>query len=460
MKKLYLILAMLVLSELLKGQELQLKLKEAMEKMQADSSLKHASVSFLVVDAKNGNTIFSSGENLALAPASTQKIFTSIAGYEILGKDFTYITNLEYAGQISNGTLKGNLILTGTGDPTLGSWRWDNTKDENVLKTFADALRKKGITRIEGGLLIESPAFRGASIPGGWIWDDIGNYYGAGASGFNWRENQYDLILQSGSSVGSAVKVISSKPSYVIKRRFNNELKAAAKGSGDNAYIYFPVGTGAPFILQGTIPAGENSFSISGASPDPSLDFIQEWKIYLGTTMKQVTVKNISGSRNAVTKWESPPYDSMNYWFMKKSINLYGEAFLKTMALQKKGVASVSDGVTQLQEFWRAAGVEDGALQVYDGSGLSPQNRVTTRALVTALQFARDRSWFVSFYHSLPVINHLRMKSGSISGARSYAGYHTRSDGTSLIFAIIVNNYIGNSSKVVRKMWDVLDELK
>lgn len=460
MKKLYLMLGMFIITGLVKGQEIQMKLKGAMEKMQADSTLKHASVSLLVVDAMNGNTIFSIEENRALAPASTQKIFTSIAGYEILGKNFTYKTELLYEGQVATGTLKGNLIISGNGDPTLGSWRWDQTKDENVLKRFTAALRKKGIMRIEGGLQIETPFFNGGSIPGGWIWDDIGNYYGAGALGFNWRENQYDLILQSGATVGTAVKLLSTKPAYVVKRKFNNELKAAAKGSGDNAYIYFPLGTGTPYLLQGTIPVDEKSFSISGASPHPSNDFILEWKMQMGNTFKQVAVKNVSGSRKPVLVWESPPFDSMNYWFMKRSINLYGEAFLKTIALQKKRNATTSDGISVLQDFWKAAGIEEGALQVMDGSGLSPQNRVTTRALVAALQYARDQAWFTSFYHSIPVINSLRMKSGSIGGARSYAGYHTRSDGTSFIFAIIVNNYTGGSSRVVRKMWDVLDEMK
>ncbi len=460
MKKLYLILAMFILKGVAIGQDLQQQLKQAMEKMQADSSMKHASVSLLVIDAMNGNTVFSFGENLALAPASTQKIFTSIAGYEILGKQFRFKTSLACEGQLINGILKGNLVITANGDPTFGSWRWEQTRDSNIFKSFLEALQKKKIARVEGNLIIKTPSFRGATIPGGWIWEDIGNYYGAGAAGFNWRENQYDLILQSGAMEGSSVKLLSARPAYVLKRKFDNQLKAGAKGSGDNAYIYFPLGTESAFVLQGTIPAGESSFTISGSSPAPSLDFIQELKSRMGNTFKQATVKNVAGKLTPLTVWESPPYDSMNYWFMKKSINLYGESFLKIIALQKKGIASTSEGITVLQQFWKTAGVEEGALQVLDGSGLSPQNRVTTRALATALLFARDRPWFASFYHSLPVINNLRMKSGSIGGARSYAGYHTRTDGTSYIFAIIVNNYTGNASRVVRKMWDVLDELK
>lgn len=460
MKKLYLIPVMLMISGIVKGQALQVKLKQAMDQLLLDSTLRYASVSLLVVDAMSGNTIYATGENTGLAPASTQKIFTSIAAYELLGKQFAYKTALLYEGQVDNGTLKGNIIIKGSGDPTFGSWRWENTKDESVFKTFSAGLRNKGIMKVEGSLKIETPFFSQGAIPGGWIWDDIGNYYGAAATGFNWKENQYDLLLQSGDAVGSPVKLIATKPSYVIKRKFDNRLKAALKGSGDNAYIYFPTGYNSPFLLQGTIPAGEKSFSISGASPDPVADFLQEWQLHFGNSFKKVAVRYNSEKNVPVLVWDSPPFDSMNYWFMKKSINLYGEAFLKSLALQMQKEASTSNGVAVLQDFWASAGIPGGALQVMDGSGLSPQNRVTTRALVSALQYARDRSWFTSFYHSLPVINQLRMKSGSISGARSYAGYHTRSDGSSYIFAFIINNYTGSSSRVVRKMWDVLDVMK
>ena len=462
MKKVYLMLGSVVFALLLNAQGISMQLKLQLEKMEAEEAFKHASVSFLVVDGLTGKTVYASNEELALAPASTQKIFTSIAAYELMGKNFNYGTNLAYVGKIEDSLLRGDLVIVGSGDPTLGSWRWKNGRDELVLRLWTDAVRNKGISRIHGNIrfvnVLES---KGSPIPGGWIWDDIGNYYGTGSWGFNWRENQYDLVLQSGDSVGSAVRVLSSKPAYVLQRSFHNELVAAAKGTGDNAYIYFPISPGAPFLLRGTIPAGEKNFTISGSSPDPSADFVQEWKKLWGSAMKTVTHKGLDLQKSkSILAWVSPPLDSMNYWFLKKSINLYGEAFLKTMALVKKEEFSTEKGIEVLQEFWKKNGIDEGSMQVLDGSGLSPQNRVTTRALVTALLYARDRPWFASFHHSLPVINQLRMKSGSIGGARSYAGYHTSTSGSSYIFAFIVNNYSGSSTKVVRMMWEVLDVMK
>jgi D-alanyl-D-alanine carboxypeptidase/D-alanyl-D-alanine-endopeptidase (penicillin-binding protein 4) len=80
-------------------------------------------------------------------------------------------------------------------------------------------------------------------------------------------------------------------------------------------------------------------------------------------------------------------------------------------------------------------------LRIIDGSGLSPQNRVTVDALVKVLQYAKSRPWFNYYYDALPVYNQMKLKSGTIGGAKSFAGYHTAKDGTAYTVAIIINNY-------------------
>ncbi len=145
---------------------------------------------------------------------------------------------------------------------------------------------------------------------------------------------------------------------------------------------------------------------------------------------------------------------------MKKSINLYGEAFAKTIAAEKNGLGSTHEGIKLIKQFWKEQGIETSALHMLDGSGLSPQNRVTTDALVTVLQYAKGRPWFNYYYDALPLYNQMKLKSGTIGGAKSFAGYHTAKDGTGYTVAIIVNNYEGSAGEIVKKMFKVLDELK
>ncbi|MBC7902826.1 MAG: D-alanyl-D-alanine carboxypeptidase, partial [Gemmatimonadaceae bacterium] len=302
------------------------------------------------------------------------------------------------------------------------------------------------------------------SIPEGYIWQDIGNYYGAGTSLVNWNENQYDIRFES-TAFGKSAKISGTDPPQTHVT-FTNDIKAAAPGSGDNAFIFC-----APFTtmayLKGTIPAG-SSFKISGAMPHASLSLAQELyrKIRAAGMMADsnlTTTSQVSGpfeKGSIVAEHKSPAFDSLNFYFLRRSVNLYGEAFVKTIAKEKTGQYSLDTGLNIIRYFWSQRGIDKSAINIADGSGLSPQNRVTADALVKVLQFARTRSWYNSFYTALPVYNGMKLKSGSIGGSRAFAGYHTSVSGTTYSIAMLINNYDGSSATAVNKMFKLLDLLK
>jgi len=112
-----------------------------------------------------------------------------------------------------------------------------------------------------------------------------------------------------------------------------------------------------------------------------------------------------------------------------------------------------------LQDFWKQRNIDPNSLNVFDGSGLSPADRVTTRTMATILLSATKESWYHDFYESLPIYNDMHMKSGSINNVLNYAGYQTH-DGKQLCFSIMVNNYNGSGKDIKAKIFKVLDELK
>jgi D-alanyl-D-alanine carboxypeptidase/D-alanyl-D-alanine-endopeptidase (penicillin-binding protein 4) len=116
--------------------------------------------------------------------------------------------------------------------------------------------------------------------------------------------------------------------------------------------------------------------------------------------------------------------------------------------------------VNVVKRFWKDHNIEETAINIKDGSGLSPANRVTPKALVSVMQFAATRPWYKSFYYALPEINGIKMKSGSIGGVASYTGYIKSKSGAAYTFAIIINNYNGDGTAIRKKMWAVLDLLK
>ena len=117
-------------------------------------------------------------------------------------------------------------------------------------------------------------------------------------------------------------------------------------------------------------------------------------------------------------------------------------------------------GIKIVSNFWKERGIEKGALRMYDGCGLSPQNKLTTHSLVTALQYARGKDWFHIFYNALPELNGMKIKSGTIGGVKGFAGYHTSKAGTDYTIAFLVNNFEGSSTAITKKLYEVLDVLK
>lgn len=448
----------LLFAKLSFGQTISMQLQKAFQQFETDPQLKHALVSLYVIDAQSGKPVFDKNSQTGLAPASTQKIITSATAFEVLGKEFRYKTNFGIIKKANQNIL----CIQPSGDPTFGSWRWEQTKEQQVLTRVINAARNTKTGKLDA-ILVDTTGWNEESIPDGWIWQDIGNYYGAGAAALNWRENQYDLFLRSGNTTGSAVSIVKTEPRLYTDTLISMAT-AGAKGSGDNAYIYLPAGH-SQTIVRGTIPSGETRFSISGSLTNPAAQFAAT----LADSLKRTLTASYKIFYNSAAfsgipvffhTELSPSLDSIIYWFNKKSINLYGEALVKTMAYLKKGKASTEEGVDIIRSFWKEHGLEEDELNIVDGSGLSPLNRVTTHAQVTILRYAKTQTWYSCFYNALPEYNGMKMKSGTISGAKGFCGYQQSKDGNEYIFSFLVNNYSGPASALVNKMYRVLDVLK
>ncbi|HJP62165.1 MAG TPA: D-alanyl-D-alanine carboxypeptidase/D-alanyl-D-alanine-endopeptidase, partial [Mucilaginibacter sp.] len=464
-----LIINFLFLAGAIQAQTLHAKLQAAFNRLQADSQCKYASVSLTVLDAKTGETVFTANPNMGLATASTLKTITSITAFNILGKDFQYQTQFGYTGSIdSTGTLNGDIIIKGSGDPTLGSWRYEGHHENDILNQMVAAMQKAGIKKVNGRVIGDDSIFGSQSVPNGWIWMDMGNYYGAGTSGLTWRENQFDIKFKTGP-VGTPVTITRTVPAMPYLN-FKSELLNGAAGTGDEAYAYLPIGDKLMY-LRGTYAVDQEKKAISVAVYDPAFDAAYR----LADTLNRIGITVISGAESTntltakaqqtpqiaqnLTTILSPPLGKIVYWLNQKSINLYAEQLLKTIAWKSGKPVSTDNGVEAEQDFWKARGIDPNSLNIVDGSGLSPGTRVTTMTLATILRSAKGADWFNDFYESLPVYNNMKMKSGSILNVLTYAGYQTH-NGRELCFSIMVNNYNGSARGVKEKMFRVLDELK
>jgi D-alanyl-D-alanine carboxypeptidase/D-alanyl-D-alanine-endopeptidase (penicillin-binding protein 4) len=330
MVKTILLLFCMIPNPYLWSQTTSQKITAAFTQFEKDAQLVNAIASLFVIDATTGAVVFDKNSRVGLATASTLKVITSVSAYELLGKNFRYKTEFGYTGNSEKGNVSGALYIKPSGDPTFGSWRWNETKETTTMKRIMNSIRYKGL-KSYNGLIINDDLWSSETIHDGWVWQDIGNYYGANATGLNWRENQYDLVLKSGKNIGDAVEVLNTKP-LLYNYSFSSGATAAAKGTGDNANIYFV--TGAPaLIVRGTIPVDEKNFIISGAMPSPPNQFIAT----LEDTLAKSGIKKNSKENGALTGNKrkdaesftllhteiSPPLDSIIYWFNRRSIHLW-----------------------------------------------------------------------------------------------------------------------------------------
>ena len=465
----------------------QLTTTQAIEEMLSFEPMKYASLSFCAMEVESGKIVAQHQPNMSLVPASTMKVVTTATALSILGHSYTFKTKLEYDGTIKNGVLNGNIYITGTGDPTLGSAKMDKVKRLSELMTqFVQSIKNKGIKKINGLVIGDGSYFTTSMPAANWQWNDIGNYYGGGASGLNIYENMFFLTFQQKLQLNSIPSIanISPKMPYLT---FINEVKSDKKGTGDNAYFF-----GAPYsstrYLRGTIPVGKKKFTIKGSIPDPpfyaAYRLIQELEANGVETQKMA--KNIIEyrregqdryqSRKTLLTIKSPPVSAIIKRTNEKSINLYAEALLRTMGKKRKGEGSTEKGVEAVKDFWKDRGMDMDGFFMEDGSGLSPRNGVTSYQMTQIMRkAAKDKGIFDYLYSSLAIggrtgtasymfkksraAGNVRLKSGSMRRCRAYTGYARTKSGKLLAYTIIANNFTGKSRFIRLKMEKVMTAL-
>ncbi|WP_081918293.1 D-alanyl-D-alanine carboxypeptidase/D-alanyl-D-alanine-endopeptidase [Sphingobacterium sp. ML3W] len=443
------------------------KIEEAYRQFEKDPALKNGTVSLTVLNANTGEPIFQQNQQVGLATASTMKIITAATAFDILGKDFKFKTNLYYTGSIqAGGVLHGDIIIEGSGDPTLGSNRYPESQEEQLLNKWIYTIQSAGIKEIQGRIIGDDSRYGGYQVPGGWIWSDIGNYYGAGISSLNWRENAVGVVFNPNSTIGkpATIEKLTADLSYL---KIVNEVSTGKNGSGDNVYAYSgPYASN--IYIRGTYGLDLKK-TIEISVPDPAYDVAFQ----LSKALSHVGIKTAEPPSNGkaiastniakqlLDTHESPDLANIIYWFNQKSINLYGEALVKAIAYQTAQKTETNEGTSLIQKYWEnKLQISSSELNNQDGSGLSPQNRVTTAAMAKIMQYAQSQSWFPEFYKSLPEYNNMKMKSGTINGALGYTGIHQNSSGEKFTFALLINNYSGSSSAMRNRMFTLLDVLK
>lgn len=449
--------------------------------------MRGASFSLVVKDVQEGRTVYCYDTDRLQSPASVLKTVATATALEILGEDYRYPTALEYDGILENGTLEGNLYIKGSGDPSLGSSHFALGQNK-FLSTWIAALQKAGIKHITGSVISDESIFDTEGVSIKWLREDMGNYYAPGSYGISIFDNMYKLSLQTGAA-GTRPVLKGTEPDIPFIR-FKNYLKAAPVSS-DSAYII-----GAPLddvrYLYGVLPANREAYVLKGDIPDPALylaryltDQLQQKGIRVdgSPSCYRIEVEENrwkKGERKEIVTTYSPTLREIASVCNHVSHNLYADALVKTVGLQYKPrrnemISSFGRGVQVVKEYWEKKGLDVFPLRMNDGSGLAPADKVSAGFMGELLVYmATESAVSDAFIASLPqagiegsVRNFLKgsklqgkahLKSGGITGVRSYAGYITK-DGKTYAVAVFSNNYSCPMSRMTRALEKLLLQL-
>lgn len=450
---------------------------DALQKFISSQCLTNASIGISIRNADSNEIILDYNSQLSLAPASVLKLLSTASALDKIGGDYKYETQFGYNGLVVDGVLNGNIIIKGSGDPSLLSCHFEN-KETEFNEKLISSLKNAGIKSIKGSITGDESIFEFEGINPAWTWEDMGNYYAAGIYGINFMDNTYSIIFDT-SKKGKQPQVKSVSPTIVDIKMYNNLLAKASKY--DSAYIY-----GAPFIreryIYGAIPQNRETFTIKGDMPEPALEFSS----YITEVLKRNGI-SVSGSptdarilksqgkqipkiEKALFTWSSPDLSKIARQCNVKSINLYAEALMRLSSKNKQPL-SVGRSIINTIEYWEKKGIDVDGLFIYDGSGLSPQNKVTASFMTSLLVHMKDNNDFVgslpvagmegtvkSFLATGPYKGKAKVKSGSIKNVLAYSGYLENEK--KIAFTIIINGYSCSNQELRNLIGRFFEELK
>ncbi|MFL6277906.1 MAG: D-alanyl-D-alanine carboxypeptidase/D-alanyl-D-alanine-endopeptidase [Blastocatellia bacterium] len=421
-----------------------------------------------IVSLDTGKTLFEHNPQKYFNPASNAKLYTTALALDRLGADYRIRTSLySTARPDASGTLKGDLIVYGRGDPTMAA-SLNGGDYFKPLEPLADRLAVAGVRRVEGDLIGDESYFNTPAIGSGWEWDDLQEYYGAEASALNINDNALDLFVKPAERPGQPCRITTGPPSSWLT--IINRTETAPKDAEGRIMVYRPVGENIAYV-SGRLPIGGKDYRGSVAVHNPAGLFVAQLKEALARRGITVTgrTRTIDWKYREVTpvdwtKWielgfvESPPLREIVRATLKPSQNLYAQLLLLQVGASPVSHLTTEEmGAEALQDFLPTAGVKRGDVLLEEGSGLSRRDIITPNATVALLTFMSRHRFAEDYRNSLPIAgvdgtlqnrmkgtaaaSNARAKTGTLRYVYALSGYVTTAAGEHLAFSIMLNNY-------------------
>lgn len=400
-----------------------------------------ASVGIFISELSTGRELYTENPDKVFIPASVMKCVTAASAIKSICSDSPFTTSVMISGHVSKGILHGDIIIKGSGDPTIDSRHV--ALRGSFVDEVANSIVSQGIDSIAGDIMIDISALPEIGVSPYWLLEDIAWEYGAGLYGFNYCDNSFSMKV-------STDQVLSMKPAIPdLDVKFNLQ-----RGSGD--VMAMRGEESYTLTLSGSIAGADYTSLYSMPFPD---------MVFRTTLIETLQKRGIgclgessgidSDKLREILSHKSPSRNEILRPMMFKSVNLYAEAMLR--ALVKDSDNRTANAAINIEKnTLKSIGVDLSNMKIADGSGLAVTNRLSPRflgSLLTKMAQSDDAKNYVSLFPAVGKEGSVRslladtrlagklvMKSGSMSGVLCYAGYKLDDSGQPTHVVIIMVN--------------------
>ncbi|MGN1245869.1 MAG: D-alanyl-D-alanine carboxypeptidase/D-alanyl-D-alanine-endopeptidase, partial [Muribaculaceae bacterium] len=450
-------------------------MQAAVDRFAFHPSLRYGSVGVCVMRIDSGTVVAAHTPDEACITASTMKTVTSATALELLGKDFTFGTKVMAVGKIDRrGTLHGNVVVRGEGDPTLGSRYFAG--HGSIVDSIVAKMHEHGIHKVTGRVIVDTSAVPYPPVGNCWMFDDLGYDYGAGCFGVCFADNVLRISLDCSGDEPTDIRVEPLTTQLAVNSRiklYNHDEKM------DVSYVEAVPDYDLPSLtLWGGARRDAKRFEQTFANPAPY--YTLEDSVLRGLRHAEIQVKDkalqpekIEGDTLVLVDFRSPLLPEVLSSLLYRSDNMFTEMTLRAVASIDGNQATIKNGVARVQELWKQKGVDCTPLFMRDGSGLSRNNKASARFLCEMLRrvYADRDSLGCDFSQLLPVggvsgtlksllgktplCGKVALKSGSMSDVQCFTGYYP-ADKPEYTVTILVNNFVCTRAELRRNIEQLL----
>jgi D-alanyl-D-alanine carboxypeptidase/D-alanyl-D-alanine-endopeptidase (penicillin-binding protein 4) len=414
-------------------------------------------------------------------PASNMKLLTTAVALIRLGPDYRFNTSLLSDAPIINGVLKGNLVLRGVGDPTISDKFHKNSAI--VFDDWAEQLKKRGISEIEGDIVGDDDLFDDNDVGKGWTWEDDLFYYSARISALSYNDNCIDVVVAPAANSGDPA-IISMKPhtSYVY---IDNHVITKSVGQKSDFHGRRNRTTSS-IELMGSIEKGVAPYRFKLSVANPTLFTVTVLKEVLeqrGIKVRgyPIDIDEITTDKpdydqlRILASYQSVPLSMIVKFINKESQNLYAELAFRTLGAKFEGRGSTENAVKVIRQTLELMGIKGDSLHINDGSGLSRLNLVSPNQIVSLLDYMSHHPFFNEFYAALPIAgrdgtlagrmnntgmtDRMRAKTGTLTHVSALSGYLCTGNDELVAFSILGNNILSPAAEVRALQEDLCQQI-